>query len=163
MFSATLHDKFYVCVRTKGWQWVLLKMTAVTHEPKDKCIFSNQVMTICKLSKHAKIQMFSTDVENEWEFWLTQRATNLWWNPMGINPFELFGVSAFMDSTLSTDAWHILKIILLENQQSLQLQFYYSCQVLFPLAMHLRVLYPKAFTTILLRRTSSDPPLLSSA
>jgi hypothetical protein len=48
---------------------------------------------------------------------------------MGINPFELFGVSAFMDSTLSTDAWHILKIIHLENQQSLQLQVDYSCQV----------------------------------
>jgi hypothetical protein len=51
-------------------------MTAVTHESKDECIVSNQVMTIGKLSKHAKIQMFSTDVEIKWEFWLAQRATN---------------------------------------------------------------------------------------
>jgi len=47
-------------------------MTAVTHEPKDKCIISNQVMTICKLSKHAKIWMFSIDLEIKREFWLAQ-------------------------------------------------------------------------------------------
>jgi hypothetical protein len=52
-------------------------MTAVTHKRKDKCFFINQMMTICKLSKHAKIRMFSTDVEIQREFWLAQRATNL--------------------------------------------------------------------------------------
>jgi hypothetical protein len=46
-------------------------MTAITHEPKDKCIFRNQVMAICKLSKHAEIQIFPQlvpDVEVKQEF-----------------------------------------------------------------------------------------------
>jgi hypothetical protein len=81
-----------MCVSTKGQQWALLKMTAVTHEPKDKCIFSNQVMTICKLSKHAKIRMFSTDVEIKREFSTCDAF------PWELTYLNVFGVSAFTDS-----------------------------------------------------------------
>jgi hypothetical protein len=63
---------------------------------------------------------------------------------MGINLFERVWCECLYGLHLSTDAWHMLRIILLENQQSLQLQIDCSCQVLLPLAMYLRGFVPQS-------------------
>lgn len=64
LFSTALHDKrLCVCVcvlelkdeSLHFWRWLLSLV-----KQKVNVSFNNQVMTLCKLRKHAKIQMFST-------------------------------------------------------------------------------------------------------